>query len=139
MTLSAQTNETPAAVKTEGAKAEKKSPPKQAGAKKAGEAKSRTLPFHGKLSAVDKMAKSISVGERTFQITSTTKIFKADKPALLEEGVVGELVTGSYKTNQDGKLAANSVYFGGKSAGKTAKAAEKAEAKKPETTAPQTK
>ena len=47
-------------------------------------------PFHGKLVAVDKMAKTITVGKRTFQITSTTKIRKNDKPATLEDGVVGE-------------------------------------------------
>ena len=76
--------------------------------------------FRGKLSAVDKTAKTITVaaaaGDRTFQITSETKIFKAGKPAVLEDGVVGEEVSGSYRKAEDGKLNAIMVRFGGKEA-----------------------
>src|SRR5258708_35790873 len=54
-------------------------------------------PFHGKLGALDKVAKTITVGKRTFQITSATKIKKAGKPAMLEDGVVGETVSGYVK------------------------------------------
>src|SRR5262245_30995127 len=50
-------------------------------------------PFHGKLKSVDKTAKTISVGTLVLQITSETKIAKADKPAVLEDGVVGENVS----------------------------------------------
>ena len=71
-------------------------------------------PFHGKLAAVDKVAKTIVVGKRTFQITSETKIKKAGKPATLEEGVVGETVSGYVKPTADGKLAATTVNFGPK-------------------------
>jgi hypothetical protein len=74
--------------------------------------KKTTLPFRGKLSAVDKTAKTITVGERTFQITSDTKIFKAGKPATLEDGVVGEDMSGSYRKADDGKLTAVTVRFG---------------------------
>ena len=77
--------------------------------------KSSVLPFHGKLKAVDKTAKTISVGERMFQITSETKISKSDKPAMLEDGVVGEDVSGAYKKGDDGKLTATLVHFGPKS------------------------
>jgi hypothetical protein len=76
--------------------------------------KSRSIPFSGSLVAVDKAAKTITVGKRTLQITSETKILKADKPAMLENGVPGEYVTGSYQKADDGKLLAHSVYFGGK-------------------------
>ena len=41
-------------------------------------------PFHGKLAAIDKVGKTITVGKRTFQITSETKIKKAGKPATLD-------------------------------------------------------
>jgi len=92
--LSAQTNEKPAAVK-----------------KQPAERKQGTIPFRGKLKAVDKTAKTITVGERTFQITSDTKIFKGDKPALLEDGVAGESVTGGYKKAEDGKLIATRITF----------------------------
>ena len=88
--------------------------PAAADAKKPAAAK--PLPFTGKLAAVDKQAKTITVGERVFQITSETKITKANKPATLEDGVVGEEVAGSYKTSDGGKLEAGSVRFGPKTA-----------------------
>jgi hypothetical protein len=74
-------------------------------------------PFRGKLAAIDKVAKTITVGKRTFQITSETKLKKAGKPATLEEGVVGEAVSGYIKPSADGKLVATTVNFGPKAAG----------------------
>lgn len=71
-------------------------------------------PFHGKLAAVDKMAKTITVGKSTYQITSETKIMKAGKPATLSDGVVGEEVSGYVKPDDAGKLAASSLTFGPK-------------------------
>src|SRR5690349_17873467 len=67
---------------------EKKEPPK-------GEKKKAVTPFTGKLTAVDKTAKTIKVGERTFHITSETKIHKGGKPATLDDAVVGEVVGGA--------------------------------------------
>ena len=71
-------------------------------------------PFHGKLLGLDKNAKTITVGKRTFQITSETKIKKAGKPAILSEGVVGEPVSGYVKPIAEGKWVAVSVNFGPK-------------------------
>jgi hypothetical protein len=71
-------------------------------------------PFHGKLAAVDKIAKTIKVGESVYQITSETKITKEGKPATLEDGVVGEPVSGFVKPTEDGKMAATTVHFGAK-------------------------
>jgi hypothetical protein len=71
-------------------------------------------PFRGKLAAVDKVAKTIKVGESIYQITSETKINKAGKPATLEDGVVGEPVSGYAKPTEDGKMAATTVNFGAK-------------------------
>lgn len=71
-------------------------------------------PFHGKLVAVDKMAKTITVGKSTYQITSETKIMKAGKPATLSDGVVGEEVSGYLKPDEAGKLVASSLTFGPK-------------------------
>jgi hypothetical protein len=70
------------------------------------------VPFHGKLTAIDKDAMTITVGERTFEITSETKITKDNVPATLADGVVGEMVGGSYKKNADGKLSATMIHFG---------------------------
>lgn len=88
---------------------------KAATEKKAGEEKKGAAgPFHGKLAAVDKAGKTITVGKRTFSITSESKLFKAGKPATLEEGVVGEEVSGYVKPDANGKLVATKVNFGPK-------------------------
>ena len=71
-----------------------------------------TLPFHGKLSALDTNAMTLTVGERTFEITSETKFTKDGLPAILSEGVAGEMVGGAYKKNADGKLSATIIHFG---------------------------
>lgn len=96
-------------------------------------------PFHGKLASVDKVAKTITVGKRTFQITSETRVKKAGKPATLDDGVVGETVSGYVKPAADGKLMATTVNFGPKPApqeGEKPKVAAPAE-KQPKQVAPQ--
>lgn len=90
------------------------------------EKKASAGPFHGNLAALDKNAKTITVGKRTFQITSETKIHKAGNPATIEDGVVGEPVSGYVKPDTDGKLIATTVNFGPK----TAKAVKGTEKKK---------
>ncbi len=78
----------------------------------------RGLPFTGKLGAVDKTAKTITIPgkekSRTFQITSETRMRKADKPAILDDAVVGEDVGGTYRKTDDGKLEALTLRFGPK-------------------------
>jgi hypothetical protein len=107
VSIQAQTNQDTAA--TDNAAGEKKETP--AGTRTAG-------PFRGKLAAVDQVNKTITVGKRTFQITSETRIFKGGAPATLEAGVVGEPVSGGFKTAPDGKLNATKVTFGPKTDGK---------------------
>ena len=85
--------------------------------------KLNVLPFRGKLTAVDTNAMTLAVGDRTFQITSDTKITKDGQPAVLEDGVVGEPVTGSYKKAEDGKLDAATVHFVAKASPKKKEAA----------------
>ena len=88
---------------------------KSAAAKKDSASKQKAAhPFHGKLAAVDKAAKTIKVGQSTYQITSATKIAKAGKAATLEDGVVGEPVSGFVKPTDDGKMTATTVRFGAK-------------------------
>jgi hypothetical protein len=74
----------------------------------------RSLPFHGKLKAIDSTAKTITVGTETIQITSETKIAKAGKPATLADGAVGDEVAGAYHKDAEGKLNAISLRFGPK-------------------------
>ena len=94
--------------------AEKKEPSKS-------EKRKGLAPFTGKLTAVDKTAKTIKVGERTFQINSETKIIKAGKPATLDDAVVGEAVGGTFRKTDDGKMAANTVRLGPKPGGEAKK------------------
>ena len=102
----AQTTNTPAPAK------------KSAAVKKESKESKAGHPFHGKLAAVDKVAKTIKVGESVYQITSETKITKDGKPAMLEDGVVGELVSGYVKPTEDGKTPATKVNFGEKGGSK---------------------
>jgi hypothetical protein len=76
-------------------------------------------PYRGKLAAVDKAAKTITIGKSTYQITSETKIKKADKPATLEDATVGEEVTGFAKPGDGGKFFASSLNIGGKTDSKS--------------------
>ena len=90
--------------------------------------KSGGTPFRGKVDAVDKKAKTVKVGERTFQVTADTRITKAGKPATLDDATVGEEVGGSYK-EVDGKNVLNSIRFGPRPEGE-AKGGEKKDKKK---------
>jgi len=74
--------------------------------------KHKVIPFRGKVTAVDTKAMTLTVGKRTFQVTSDSKIVKDGQPATLSEGVVGDMVRGTYKKADDGKLVALSVNFG---------------------------
>lgn len=76
------------------------------------EAVSRALPFRGKIAAVDKQAKTIKVGERTFHVTPDTKMNKAGKPAILDDVNVDEEVGGSYREGADKKLNLVSLRIG---------------------------
>ena len=67
------------------------------------EGKQKQMPFRGKVSAVDKTKKTVTLeGKekgRTFQITSATKITKEGKPALLDDVIVGQTIGGLAKEN----------------------------------------
>ena len=79
------------------------------------EKKANHIPFKGKVSAVDKAAKTVTLEgkekSRTFQVTSETKIHKGEKPATLDDVTVGEVVTGAYKDNE-GKLETLTLNIG---------------------------
>lgn len=79
--------------------------------------KQGVIPFRGKIGAVDKSAKTITVGERTFTVADDTRIMKAGKKAELGEAAVGEEVGGSYKKTDDGKLVLQMLRIGPKPEG----------------------
>jgi len=76
--------------------------------------KHESVPFHGTVSAVDTKAMTLTVGKRTFEVTSDTKITKDGKPAILSDIAVGDKVGGAYKKTDDGTLAATTIHDGKK-------------------------
>lgn len=83
--------------------------------------KVKTIPFRGPLAAVDKVKMTITVGTRTFDITSETKITRDGKPAIIGDAVVGDTVGGAYKSVENGKLTATTVNLTSKTGDKPVK------------------
>jgi len=77
--------------------------------------KHETAPFRGSVSAVDAKAMTLTVGNRTFEVTSETKITKDGKPAILSDIAAGDKVGGAYKKDGD-KLTATTINVGKKPA-----------------------
>jgi hypothetical protein len=81
----------------------------------------RLVPFHGKLDSVDKVAKSIKSGERTFQVMPATKITTdGSKPGTLDDAKVGETIGGAYREGDGGSYQLVSLRLGPKPEKKTA-------------------
>jgi hypothetical protein len=82
--------------------------------------KKRQVPFRGKVSTVDKVAKTIALEgkekQRVFQITSETKITRDGKPAVFDNVAAGESVGGLARENAAGKLEVVTLNVGAKSA-----------------------
>jgi hypothetical protein len=76
----------------------------------------RHVPFHGKVDVLDKTAGTLKIGERTFHVTSATKITKAGKPSSIEAAAVGEEVGGAYQLRDGGRLEVTSLRIGPKPA-----------------------
>ena len=78
----------------------------------------KSVPFHGKISAVDQTAKTFSIAgkvtARVFNIVETTVILKDGKPGTMADVAVDEDVRGSYWKRADGSLEARSVKLGQK-------------------------
>ena len=93
--------------------AEKAAPPAKAEKKKG----VKVVPFQGKISALDKIAMTITLEgkekNRTISVTSKTKIMKAGKPATFDDARVGDEVAGQLR-DTDGKLEASSLQLGPK-------------------------
>ena len=70
------------------------------------------LPYHGKVLAINTKAMTLTVGTLVLQISAQTHITKDGVAATLEQGTVGEPVSGAYRKFPDGKLHAVSIHFG---------------------------
>lgn len=73
--------------------------------------------FHGKVSAVDATAKTVTVagkaGDATYAVTADTKITKEGQPATLADVAVGQMVMGAFKKDDAGKMTATTLTIGG--------------------------
>jgi hypothetical protein len=78
------------------------------------EAVAKPIPFGGKITALDKQAKTVTLGKRVFHVTSETKIMKNEKPATLDDATVGEEVGGAYKQDAEKKMHLVSLRIGPK-------------------------
>ena len=80
--------------------------------------KKKQVPFRGKVSTVDKVAKTIALEgkekQRVFQITSETKITKDGKPTVFDDVAAGESVGGLARENAAGKLEVVTLNVGAK-------------------------
>lgn len=100
------------------ANAADKAPEKKAekAEKKAEKAVTKSRPVMGKIEAVDKTMKTLTLsGEKkqVLQVTSETKIIKAGKPATFDDATVGEEIGGSV-VEEGGKLVLKSLRVGAK-------------------------
>ncbi len=72
--------------------------------------KKGTGPFNGKVAAVDTDAGTVTIGKRTFKVTSDTKVTNGS----LATAQVGDKTGGAFKTAEDGSLVATTIWFGSK-------------------------
>ncbi len=97
--------------------------------------KAKTQTYAGKITAVDKVQKTITVTakgkDQVFQVTSASRFTKVAKPATMDDLTVGEEVTVHARAKADGKSEVVTIRAGTKAAGK-----KKAGKSKAATTAP---
>ncbi len=76
--------------------------------------------YHGKVSAVDKLAMTFTVSgkgkvkDHTFAVTSKTRFLKGSQPTVFAAAAVDETVTVTAKKGKKGKMEAVTVRIGGK-------------------------
>ncbi|PWU16222.1 MAG: hypothetical protein C5B50_13990 [Verrucomicrobia bacterium] len=79
-----------------------------------GEDKPSRYPYHGKLKAVDKAAKTFQVGNTVYHVSAETKISKGGKQATLADATPGEQVSGLAQKGEGDKRLALSLTIGPK-------------------------
>lgn len=93
---------------------------KQPSAEQAASKTVRPYPFRGKVGAIDKEKKTITIlGKekgRVLYLSDKTKIVKGGKPAKLEDAAVGDQIAGRLSKTSDGKEMLVSLRIGPKPA-----------------------
>jgi preprotein translocase subunit YajC len=78
-------------------------------------AKKHGAGVHGKVTAVDATASTLTIKDKTYNVTSTTKIIKDEKPAALADIQVGDAVRLTFKKDAaTGQLNATVIHVGEK-------------------------
>lgn len=75
-------------------------------------AKKKAAAIHGAVAAVDATAMTVTVGTKTYTVTSDTKITKAGQPATIADITVGENVSITAKKGEGDKLNATVIHIG---------------------------
>jgi hypothetical protein len=95
-------------------KPEKSKTPPAGGAPDKAAPTTRTLPFNGNVAAVDKDAKTVTVGKQVLHVSSETKLTKGNQSVTVADIAVGDAIAGSYTKGDDGKLTAKMMRVGPK-------------------------
>ena len=74
--------------------------------------KKKAAAVHGAVTAVDATAMTVTVGTKTYTVTSDTKITKDGQPATLADVTVGETVGITSKKGDGDKLNATAIRIG---------------------------
>lgn len=69
----------------------------------------RPVPFRGTVTAVDAAAKTVTIKERVFHISSESKLTKNGQTATVGDIAVADMIVGNFTTGSDGKLMAQTV------------------------------
>ncbi len=70
--------------------------------------------FHGKLTAIDKAAETVTVAgwrKHVLMVTESTKLTRDDKPVAFGDLTIGEHLVGQYFRAEDGKNVAVALHF----------------------------
>ena len=89
--------------------------------KEGGEKKKGNPPINGKVAAVDKTAKTVTIGQTVIHITSETRIQKAGQPATIDDITVGEQGMAVIRKTDDGKVEAMRFRIGPRPEGEAKK------------------
>jgi hypothetical protein len=75
--------------------------------------------FHGKVTAVDPKAMTVSLNSLIVVVTSETKVTKNGMPAPFSQITIGEIIGGVYKKDAKNKTVALTLHIGAKNIGPT--------------------
>jgi len=70
--------------------------------------------FSGRVSKVDPAAKTVTIGDRTYQVLATSRLMRDSKPVAINDIKVGQQISGYYKTSAENKMEVLTADIGGR-------------------------